>query len=100
MDRGEAPKAKRWAWLPEAMPGVTKMMAEKREQFGAAWVAECWAHGVTKGEPGWFFAREGALAVGTPWDEPDMEAFGARALRPGQALVILRQPAEGQHGPA
>ena len=96
MDRTEMPK--RWAWLPEAMPGVAKLMAEKREKFGAAWVNECWSHGVVKGEPGWFFAREGALAVGTPWDEPDMAAFGSRAIKPGQSMVILRQPPEGQHG--
>lgn len=55
-----------WSWLPSAMPNVAVLMKEKRALYGDAHVDECWRHGVVLGEPGWFFAREGPLAVGTP----------------------------------
>ncbi len=59
----------KWAWLPEHMPGVAKLIAERRKEYGSAFVDECWRNGVLLRKPGWFFAREGALAVGTVWPE-------------------------------
>jgi hypothetical protein len=82
----------RWAWLPAAMPGVARLMAEKRAKLGPAHVAECWQRGVIKQEPGWFFAREGSLAVGTPWADPMMANFAAASVTSTQALLILREP--------
>ena len=82
----------RWAWLPAAMPGVARQMAEKRVKLGAAHVAECWRRGVIERQPGWFFAREGALAVGTPWDDPVLANFAALNVTSTQALLILREP--------
>lgn len=96
MDKKDKERRNRWAWLPAAMPGVAKLMAEKRAKFGAAHVNECWARSMA-GEPGWFFAREGALTVGTPWDEPEMANFAALNVTSTQALVVLRLP-EGSHG--
>jgi hypothetical protein len=98
MDKTEQ-KQNRWAWLPEAMPGVARLMAEKRAKLGNAHVAECWRRGVVQGEPGWFFAREGALAVGTPWDDPVMANFAALQVTSTQALVVMRDPevANGAH---
>lgn len=94
MDKGkEAGKAKRWDWLPLAMPGVAKLIAEKKRDYGVAHVNECWKRGVIDLEPGWFFAREGALAVGTPWDDPVMANFAALNVTSSQALVIVRMPA-------
>lgn len=94
MDRsgvtGEKRQANRWAWLPEAMPGVTRLMADKRRELGAEHVATCWRRGVIEREPGWFFAREGALAVGTPWDDPVLVNFAALEVTSTQALLILR----------
>lgn len=89
MDRKED-----WAWLPRLMPTVAKMMSEYRLRWGAAHVAQCWRHGMA-GEPGWFFAREGAIAVGTPWDEyPEMVALAAlRVQAHAPALLFLRPPA-------
>lgn len=82
----------RWNWLPSAMPGVARLMAEKRAKYGDAWVNECWKRSID-GEPGWFFAREGALAVGTPWSgEPELENFAALRVTSTQALVMLREP--------
>lgn len=85
----------RWGWLPAAMPGVQKLLAEKRKTLGAAHVAECWKRGVVQREPGWFFAREGALAVGTPW--PDIADVAGWQVTATQCLVILRN-VEARHG--
>lgn len=80
-----------WSWLPAAMPGVAKVMAERRAKLGDAHVDECWRRGVVKREAGWFFAREGALAVGTPWNEPEMANFAALQVTNTQALVMMRE---------
>lgn len=87
MDKG---KENRWGWLPGFMPGVAKLLAEKRCELGAAHVNDCWAHGVVKAEPGWFFAREGALAVGVPW--PEIADVAGWQVTAGQAMVFLRAP--------
>lgn len=94
MDKGKGSKS--WGWLPEHMPGVAKLLAERRrEPGGAEHIKECWARGVVAGEPGWFFAREGVLAVGTIW--PEVADVAGWQVTPTQALVLLR-PMEAQHG--
>lgn len=97
MDTGTGrPKKGRWDWLPEAMPGVARLMAEKRRLHGAAHVAECWRRSMA-GEPGWFFAREGAIAIGTPSvDDPALANFAAQAIPGGAALLVIGKP--GQAG--
>jgi hypothetical protein len=87
----------RWGWLAAAMPGVARLMADRRADHGAGHVALCWRRGVVEREPGWFFAREGALAVGTPWDDPELANFAALHVTSTQALLIIRTP-EVQHG--
>ena len=81
----------RWNWLPTAMPKVAKLIREKRVSMGDAHVNECWQRGVVKGEPGWFFAREGPLMVGVPWRPEDM----VQIAWPTEALLMLR---EVEHG--
>jgi hypothetical protein len=68
MDRREEPR-RSFDWLPAHMPGVAKLMATKRAQMGMEHINECWRRGVLGCEPGWFYAREGPLAVGVPWPE-------------------------------
>lgn len=85
-------KKQSWGWLPEQMPGVQARIGELRKQFGAEHVALCWRRGVVELQPGWFFAREGALAVGTPWDDPLVANFAALNVTASQALVVIRQP--------
>lgn len=100
MDNKEesAKKANRWTWLPAVMPGVARLLREKRSQFGDAHVNECWRRGVIDGEPGWFFAMEGTLAVGVPDDDKRLAWFaGLLKLSPSAALLDLRNP-EVQHG--
>lgn len=88
MDKMEV--ANRWGWLPREMPSVSKMVASERKQLGDDHVNECWRRGMA-GEPGWFFAREGVIAIGTPWalDDPGVASFAALQLE-GAAMVMLR----------
>lgn len=90
-----------WKWLPAQMPTVARLLAEKREQLGPEWVNTCWRRGVVDGEPGWFFAAEGALAVGTPWaDAPGVHLWLGLKLAPGgrnPSMLVLRDK-EASHG--
>lgn len=88
-----------WKWLPEQMPGVAKLIAERRTTYGEAHVAECWKRGVLQREPGWFFAREGALAVGAPFDDPAFANFAAAQVASTQAVLVMREPGavDGTH---
>lgn len=82
-----------FGWLPAQMPRVAAMMKTRRAKDGDAHVNECWRRGVVAGEPGWFFAIEGGLAVGVPaanWDWkkwPELAAL-PDAVKP--ALLLLR----------
>lgn len=86
-------QAKDWSWLPAQMPGVAKLMAEKRTQLGADHVRLCWRRGVVEQQPGWFYASEGALAVGTPWaDDPVIAQWLTARITPTQVLLVMRPP--------
>ena len=89
--------ATKWSWLPAAMPGVARLINEKRKLLGNEHVSLCWQRGVVEREAGWFFAREGALAVGTPWDDPVLANFAALQVTSTQALVVMR-PVEAARG--
>jgi hypothetical protein len=82
--------------IRQAMPKVAALVAEQRRRHGDAHVLECQRRGM-RGEPGWFFAREGALAVGTPWDDPMLANFAAAHVTSTQAVLVLRDPGES-HG--
>lgn len=94
-EKQEEPKKNRWDWLPEFMPGVVAVLADKRAEVGADWVNTCWKHGVVDREPGWFFAAQGALTVGVPANaELLADYYAMQAKFPDTALVILR-PKDG-----
>lgn len=87
---------KKWDWLPAAMPAVATLIAQRRAKHGAAWVAECWKHGVIEGQPGWLFAAEGSLTVGTPISaEPILMWHQQRKTAPTAALLDMREPEAG-----
>lgn len=88
MDKRQDQDAKGWGWLPAHMPGVQRLLAERKRKDGPEHVRLCWQRGVLQREPGWFFAREGALAVGTIW--PAAADIAGWQVTPDQALVILR----------
>jgi hypothetical protein len=91
VDKMDKVERKRFDWLPAEMPGVTRLMRAKRAEMGDAHVNECWKRGVIGREPGWFFAREGALMVGVPWGAADM----LQVAVPTEALLILREVGHG-----
>jgi hypothetical protein len=96
------PNPNRWAWLPEAMPATARLLADRRQRDGQGHVEMCWRRGMA-GEPGWFFAREGPIAIGTPWEA---EAPDVGSLLPlvgefeGAALIMLRPVAASQPEPS
>jgi hypothetical protein len=85
-------KGKDWKWLPAHMPGVARLIAEKRRTLGDAHVNTCWRRGVVGMEPGWFYAREGPLAVGVPWDDPQLAAAAELQVSRTQAVLVVRMP--------
>jgi len=91
-------KRKRFDWLPQEMPGVAKRLAALRAELGAEHVKLCWERGFIQREPGWFYAREGSLAIGTPWADPELGHWAVFQVTPGQALVLLHPKAEEAHG--
>lgn len=89
-------RAGRWAWLPGHMPRVAALIAERRAADGEDWVAHCWAMGVVRAEPGWWWCAEGPLAVGVPADAGVVEMWcRARVGRPDAAVLVLRPRPEG-----
>lgn len=68
MEQDRQRKASVFGLVREAMPRVVELVAEERKRRGDAFVAECQRRGMA-GEPGFFYAWEGGVAVGTPWPE-------------------------------
>jgi hypothetical protein len=93
MEKKESP----FAWMTTAMPGVAANIADKRRTWGDAHVTQCLRRGL-KGEPGWFFAREGVVAVGTPWDQPEMANSAAAYVSGSACLVFMRMPEGASSG--
>jgi hypothetical protein len=95
MDKREHPAtaAKSFAWLPVHMPGVAKLVREKRQLMGDEHVNECFRRGVVAGEPGWFFAREGTLSIGVLAVEREHAYFEGLHITTTQALLVIREPA-------
>jgi hypothetical protein len=58
-----------WGFMTRLMPRVVAEIKEWRDGGCGDHLDECWRRGVTGREPGWFYAREGAVAVGTPFPE-------------------------------
>jgi hypothetical protein len=83
------PTAEVNALIARAMPATAEMVRDYRRRLGDAHVTECVRRGLA-GEAGWFFAREGAMAVGTAWgDDPDILAL-FQAQGQGGAFVMIR----------
>ena len=87
--------------MRQDMPRVADLVAQRRQELGAEHVNLCWRRGVLEQQPGWFYAREGAIAVGTPFVGSEVDtvprelgAWDAQRLRPA-ALFRARQTAKG-----
>lgn len=71
MDKTSNSSTKRdWAWLGAHMPRVVALLREYREVGEGDHLDECWLRGVMRGEPGWFWAVEGPIRLGTPFEAP------------------------------
>lgn len=89
-------KKGRWDWLPAHMPRVAALMAEKRAELGADWVAHCWRRGVVERQPGAFYAAEGALTIGVPADADMVSTWlTLRGGYPDAALLIVAPRPDG-----
>jgi hypothetical protein len=81
-----------WAWMGQHMPRVVALLKERRAAGDGALIDECWRRGVIKREPGWFYAAEGAVSLGTPPGQelvpPEVAAL--RAAFPTTATLMLR----------
>jgi hypothetical protein len=87
--------------MAQHMPQCTAELREIREAGEGAHLDECWRRGVLGGEPGWFFAREGPISLGTPFDAPPPGSVRGEIERAsyapqGQILMLAAFP----HGPA
>lgn len=78
--------------IRQAMPRVVEIVGERRKELGDAFVIECQRRGLA-GEPGWFYAWEGGIGVGTPW--ADALAMVAQVDPKGEigskAVVVLKK---------
>lgn len=83
-----------WSWMKQAMPKIAEMVADRRREVGDAHIRLCWQRGVVEQQPGWFYAREGAIAVGTPFIGNEIETvlseLGAWDALRGSALLMTR----------
>lgn len=80
-----------WQWMTEHMPRVVALLKEERKAGRGSHVDDCWRRGVVGGEPGLFWATEGAVSVGVP---PDLALVPAQVLAlmkafPGSAVLML-----------
>lgn len=96
-EHGQVDKVRDWKWLPDQMPGVAALIAERRKTLGRAHVNKCWKKGVEDGLPGWFFAREGALWVGTPFEDQEMLDLAQRQDTATQVFLAIREVDDGSH---
>lgn len=88
---------KDWGWFKLFMPGVAALLAEYREFGEGLHIDECWRRGVLRCEPGWFYAREGPIALGTPFDRrasPVQCTWGELDWRRA-GLVLMLAPLPG-----
>lgn len=59
---------KDWSWVQQHMPELVREIAEWRQAGLGAHVDTCWRLGVLEGKPNCFYAQEGPIALGTPFD--------------------------------
>lgn len=81
--------------IRSVMPRTLEVVAEKRRLWGDAHVVLCQQKALA-GEPGWFWAWEGGVAVGTPSREMLDDPSVAAVLNqfPGAMVVWMRPPAD------
>lgn len=88
-----------WAFMKDHMPQVVAMLRSKRNEGLGAHIDLCWRRGVVEGRPGWFYASEGGVHVGTLSVEAAQQVLEQlEATQPGQSvapLLVLRAVGTG-----
>jgi len=88
-----------WAFMKDHMPQVVALLRDKRQAGQGAHVDLCWRRGVVEGLPGWFYASEGGVQVGTLSVEAAQQVLERlEAAQPGQSvapLLVLRPVGAG-----
>lgn len=85
--------------LTPLLPGLGVLIQEKRKLWGNKWVGECWRRGVVEGEPGWFFARQGSVSVGTPPScDADLLGLAFSEAFATQTFLYILAPKDGPNG--
>jgi hypothetical protein len=101
MDKTEVLAGRRdWSWMPAHMPKTVALLREYRELGEGAHLDECWLRGVLQGQPGWFYAVEGPLSVGTPFvARPQVSMLPEMERRAFELHGVLLQLAPLPGGP-
>lgn len=85
--------------LKHLMPGVARMVQERRAEWGDAHVTDCVNRGM-RGEANQFYAFENGRIVGTAFDGradlDDIVKMGA--MLQGAVFVVMRIPEGAGHG--
>lgn len=92
MDKDGSKASTRWGWVNAALPNLARLVAQRKAEVGAAHVALCWQRGVVQQLPGWFFGREGGVALGTPWADEQLQAWAGMPLQAGQTVLVMATP--------
>jgi hypothetical protein len=88
------------ALIRQAMPKVAAVVETHRQAMGAAHVTECQRRGMA-GEPGWFYARQGVITIGAPWQDVwEIEAKLAAAGGYADAVMVVLRPVAAVEGGA
>jgi hypothetical protein len=87
-----------WSWMTQHMPKVVAMLQEKRAAGLGKHLNLCWRMGVVQRQPGWFFAAEGAVTLGTPaeWVLVDPTVVAMRQQFPETVVLTLKEVSDAQ----
>ncbi|TAK97057.1 MAG: hypothetical protein EPO09_04940 [Aquabacterium sp.] len=79
--------------LKHLMPGVARMVRERRSEWGDAHVTDCVNRGM-RGEPNQFYAFENGHIVGTAFDgRADLDDLvKSSAMLQGAVFMVMRIP--------
>lgn len=98
MEEGRQRKAV-FELVRDAMPKVAELVAQQRRRRGDAFIVECQRRGMG-GEPGWFYAWEAGVCVGTPWPAAMaiVDQVDPRHAHAQKAVVVFREQEGDGHG--
>ena len=95
MDKNQIQVKRNWGWMAQFMPRVVAMLGEYRAKGHGAHIDECWRQGVRLQQPGWFYARENGVSVGTPFSQAEtsdvLRKFSTWEFAKDQAMLLIKE---------